>query len=185
MLFVISFGAFICFYVCPMQAAEQGEIYGWGNQKLLNGETLTDITQIAAGGDHNLALKSDGTIVGWGDNYYGKAKPPAGADYIAIAAGEGHSLAIRLVRGPVDMLQDLLEKVISFEISVENGLVEKLDTAIKLLEQDSKNCKGASINLLEAFIASVENFNGDKIAVEDADGLIGAARQIIELLTGE
>ena len=44
---------------------------------------------------HSLALKSDGSIVGWGDNDYGQATPPAGNDFIAIAAGSYHSLALK------------------------------------------------------------------------------------------
>jgi len=50
---------------------------------------------ISAGGEHSLALKSDGTIVGWGYNYYGQATPPAGNNYIAISAGGLHSLALK------------------------------------------------------------------------------------------
>ena len=36
-----------------------------------------------------------GSIVGWGDNYYGQADPPAGTDFVAIAAGDYHSLALK------------------------------------------------------------------------------------------
>ena len=36
-----------------------------------------------------------GSIVGWGGNIYGEAKPPDGNDFVAIAAGDGHSLALR------------------------------------------------------------------------------------------
>lgn len=50
---------------------------------------------IAAGRYHSLALKSDGTIVGWGDNSSGQATPPAGNNYIAIAAGYYHSIALK------------------------------------------------------------------------------------------
>ena len=46
-----------------------------------------DFVAIAAGGTHSLALKSDGSIVGWGSNYYGQASPPAGNNFVAIAAG--------------------------------------------------------------------------------------------------
>jgi alpha-tubulin suppressor-like RCC1 family protein len=50
---------------------------------------------IAAGCSHSLALRSDGTIIGWGNNEYSQATPPEGNDFIAIAAGHHQSLAIR------------------------------------------------------------------------------------------
>lgn len=44
---------------------------------------------------HCLALKSDGSIFGWGSNYHGEATPPAGNDFMAVAAGGSHSLALK------------------------------------------------------------------------------------------
>jgi len=42
----------------------------------------------AAAGGHNLALKSDGTVVAWGDNSSGEATVPSGlSGVVAIAAG--------------------------------------------------------------------------------------------------
>ena len=35
------------------------------------------------------------SIVAWGSNTYGECNVPAGADYVAIATGEGHCLALR------------------------------------------------------------------------------------------
>ena len=64
-----------CLAAYPTQAAEKGQIYGWGHKKLPN-EPLTNILKIASGGLYNLALKSDGSIVGWGWNYFGEARPP-------------------------------------------------------------------------------------------------------------
>ena len=55
----------------------------------------TDFTAVAAGWNHSIGLKSDGSIVGWGWNYYGQATPPSGNDFIAIAAGEYYSLALK------------------------------------------------------------------------------------------
>ncbi len=70
------------------------------------------VVAIAAGGNHNLALCSDGTLVAWGLNYYGQlgdgtttARPMAvavhtagtaldGKTVIAIAAGTNHNLAL-------------------------------------------------------------------------------------------
>ncbi len=49
---------------------------------------------IAAGEFHSLALRADGSIVGWGQNYAGQASPPAGNGFVAIDAGWEHSLAL-------------------------------------------------------------------------------------------
>lgn len=68
---------------------------------------ITGVTAIAAGGDHSMALKSDGTVWTWGSNYYGQLgygtsnwskvpeQVPGLTDVIAISAGERHSLALK------------------------------------------------------------------------------------------
>jgi alpha-tubulin suppressor-like RCC1 family protein len=56
---------------------------------------LTNVSAIAAS-LHSLALKNDGTVVGWGYNEYGQATIPAGLTNVAaIAAGYFHSLALK------------------------------------------------------------------------------------------
>ena len=51
---------------------------------------------IAAGISHALALRADGTAVGWGDNDYGQTDIPAAAtNVVAIGAGSHYSLALR------------------------------------------------------------------------------------------
>jgi len=57
---------------------------------------LSNVTAIACGTYHDLALKSDGTVAGWGDNTYGQVMTnnmPTNA--VAIACGLNHSLALR------------------------------------------------------------------------------------------
>ncbi|MEP7053864.1 MAG: hypothetical protein ABI912_01280, partial [Actinomycetota bacterium] len=57
---------------------------------------LTGVKAIAAGYLHSLALKNDGTVVGWGANGYGEATPPAGLrDVVAIAAEGSRSVALK------------------------------------------------------------------------------------------
>jgi hypothetical protein len=57
---------------------------------------LNNVIAIAAGDIHSLALKSDGTVVGWGSNGFGQLNIPAGLNNVtAIAAGYGHSLALK------------------------------------------------------------------------------------------
>jgi alpha-tubulin suppressor-like RCC1 family protein len=76
----------------------------------IEGQALTNVTAISAGGNHGLALRADGTVVGWGFNYYGQATgatsrnntngPVAVAgqtlsNVTAIAAGQDYSLALK------------------------------------------------------------------------------------------
>ena len=51
---------------------------------------------IAAGHAHSLALKTDGTVVGWGSVIDGQTTIPGGlSNIVAIAAGGAHSLALK------------------------------------------------------------------------------------------
>ena len=57
---------------------------------------INGVVSIAAGGSHDLALKSDGTVVAWGDNGCGQCNIPNGLDdVVAIDAGTSHSLALK------------------------------------------------------------------------------------------
>lgn len=57
---------------------------------------LLGVQAIAAGDQHALALKSDGTVVAWGNNNFGQITVPPGlTDVVAIAAGGHVSGAVR------------------------------------------------------------------------------------------
>lgn len=79
---------------------------------MVSGRPLKSVTAICAGANHGLALRNDGTVVGWGFNYYGQAVGSASVspdttnglvtvgghvltNVIAIAAGQDHSLALK------------------------------------------------------------------------------------------
>ncbi len=60
---------------------------------------LSNVVAIAAGGYRSLALRANGTIVGWGDNLFGQGTAPPGVTNLtAIAAAPNHTLAIRAGR---------------------------------------------------------------------------------------
>ena len=50
----------------------------------------TGFVAVAAGGNHSLGLKADGSIVAWGWNYYGQTNVPApNTGFVAVAGGVG------------------------------------------------------------------------------------------------
>jgi len=57
---------------------------------------LTNVIAVAAGGQHFLALKDNGTVVAWGDNGSGQTNVPPGlSNIVAVAGGGSFSLALR------------------------------------------------------------------------------------------
>jgi alpha-tubulin suppressor-like RCC1 family protein len=72
---------------------------GWGYNFFGQGTlppSLTNLVTVVGGGYHNLALRSDGTVVGWGNNANDQTNIPVGlSNVIAIAAGSSHSLALQ------------------------------------------------------------------------------------------
>jgi hypothetical protein len=74
-------------------AKRTGQLIGWGDNNLM--PAGNDYVAIAAGSFHGLALRTDGSIVGWGANTYGQATPPSGNDFISIAAHFESSLALK------------------------------------------------------------------------------------------
>src|SRR5437016_6869622 len=76
-------------------AGPAGSVVPWGDQVLPVVQPGTRFTAIAAGWDHNLALKPDGTVVAWGNNDYGESTVPAGlSNIVAISGGGEHSLGL-------------------------------------------------------------------------------------------
>ena len=102
--------------------APAGTVVQWGNTHSgegfstgvvhVAGQVLTDAVALAAGGTWTLALRSDGTVAGWGWDYQGNVtglasdKPQFTNAFVsvrgqilsnvtAIAAGRGHSLALK------------------------------------------------------------------------------------------
>jgi len=87
---------------------------------------------------------------------------------------------------PVELIAELLEEVggLGLPRGIENGLEAKLDAALGALEDENENNDAAAINTLGAFINAVEAQRGKKIPEAEADALIAAAQEIIELLSG-
>jgi len=74
------------------------EIAAWGRDDYGQVNDVpqgSDFIAIAAGKRHCLAIKVDGSLVGWGYNNHGECDVPAGNDYVDIAAGVWHSIALK------------------------------------------------------------------------------------------
>jgi YD repeat-containing protein len=66
---------------------------------------LKGVTAIVAGGNHGLALQSDGTLWAWGWNFYGQlgdgtntdriAPVQIGTGFASVAAGDSHTVAVK------------------------------------------------------------------------------------------
>ncbi len=89
-----------------------GQLTAWGDNFFLTGNfpnyvtnnygmavvppSATNVVAIASGMYHNLAVRGDGTVVGWGRNTGGETNVPSTvSNIIAVAAGDSHSLALR------------------------------------------------------------------------------------------
>src|SRR5260370_28335875 len=89
---------------CPRSEAQTsgltpGTVISWGGQVIPYVQPGTRYLAIAAGGVHSLALKSDGTVVAWGDKVQGQSTVPAKlTGGVPIAAGEGKRLGLYVGR---------------------------------------------------------------------------------------
>src|SRR5664280_577223 len=78
-----------------------GTVVAWGSN--VNGQAsvpsgLTNVTAVSAGEYNSLALRSDGTVIGWGYVYPGDNGIPMPTDLsgvTAISAGSFHNLALK------------------------------------------------------------------------------------------
>lgn len=82
------------------RAGTVGFVDGWGAEAANRPSSLTNILAVSASpydsGTHSLALRTDGTLVSWGNNFYGQTNVPANlSDVVAMATGGRHTLALK------------------------------------------------------------------------------------------
>jgi hypothetical protein len=78
-----------------------GTVVAWGQYEFQPATVpagLGGVIAIAAGADHTVALRSDGTVVAWGgENDFGQTIVPAGlGGVIAVSAGGYHTAALKI-----------------------------------------------------------------------------------------
>ena len=72
-------------------------VVAWGNNNNLQTEipsAATNVTALAGGILHSVALRSDGTAAGWGDNFFGQANFGGLSNIMEILGGSTFSLAL-------------------------------------------------------------------------------------------
>lgn len=99
-------------YAHALALRADGLVVGWGDNTAITGTfpnyttnyygmatvpaDLNGVVAVSSGTYHNLALRSNGTVVAWGRHTSGETNVPANAtNVIAVAAGDAHSLALR------------------------------------------------------------------------------------------
>src|SRR5688572_17415212 len=90
----------ICVTLCatPRPGVAQDEIASWGRQVFDSAWHHQPFVELAAGGFHTVARRSNGSVVAWGENGYAQCNVPAlpsGLSYVEIAAGWSHTVGRR------------------------------------------------------------------------------------------
>lgn len=72
--------------------------WGWGDFGLGAVPAGNDFVSIAAGAFGSVALRADGTLVGWGDAEIssGLSVPPSGSSFVSVASTNYHGIALRV-----------------------------------------------------------------------------------------
>lgn len=79
------------------KATPLGSVSGWGHYYTSpDVPSGVGISTIAAGGNTSLALKTDGSVVAWGNNSAGQCIVPTGlTEVVTVAEGDGSSFALK------------------------------------------------------------------------------------------
>jgi alpha-tubulin suppressor-like RCC1 family protein len=83
----------------PATTVRSQNVIGWGDdstQQIDIPTSATNVVAVAGGARHSLALRADGTIIGWGVSGTGAETPPAAAATNAMAIAAGYSFSIML-----------------------------------------------------------------------------------------
>jgi alpha-tubulin suppressor-like RCC1 family protein len=76
----------------------QSQVVGWGDTVVNSAWNQELFVEVAAGGTHTVARRSDGSVVVFGDNTYLQSTVPvlpSGLTYVEVAAGGEHTVARR------------------------------------------------------------------------------------------
>ncbi len=103
------------------------------------------VVAVAGGSIHSLALRSDGTVVAWGDDSYNQVDVPADlANVVAIAGGAYHSLALKAdgtvaFWGKSETLPGGLTNVVGIAAGGDHSLAVRSDGTVLAWGDNSSN----------------------------------------------
>lgn len=93
---IISF--LIIFLISSLNDAIAGELIGWGEDYSYRYSEVpegSDFMDVSVWGDYGLALKSDGSIMGWGYDVDFPTPSSDSNDFVAVATNSFHALALK------------------------------------------------------------------------------------------
>lgn len=91
---------------------------------------------------------------------------------------------LRCQLDPIELILALRQRVeeLNLQRGIESSLDAKLAAVLRALEDAQGGNDGAAANVLAAFVDAVEAQSGIHITEQDAESLVGAAQEIIDLL---
>ena len=147
-------------FLCSIKlllGSSPGYVIGWGHNSAgeaigfrlseaatgnveIDGKPISDAIAIAAGKNHALAIREDGTVVGWGLNLYGQTNVPIGLkNSVAISAGKNFSIALNR-KGEVSVwgdgrdgqttVPDIARDVVAISAGVSHALALRHDGTV-------------------------------------------------------
>jgi alpha-tubulin suppressor-like RCC1 family protein len=93
------------------QTRAEVDVVSWGAQTFDQGELRESYTQVAEGHIHTVALKSNGTLIAWGDNASGQCNVPSGLTGVTQVAAGGYHTVAQEQRNPHRLGQQRLRPV--------------------------------------------------------------------------
>jgi hypothetical protein len=83
-----------------------GSLVSWGDDsvgQVSQSPSGTGYLAVAGGVEHGVAIRTDGSLVSWGSDHQGAVSNTPSGSFVAVAAGQNHSVALRGVTAKVTL----------------------------------------------------------------------------------